>query len=393
MRPPRIFSGAISQLRFCSRKEYLVNEDISNGRENNKLPAVSYKRNDKAPKDYHYVTNYIQYEPLSVDVSIQNMASCKCSDDCTDGGCYCSSGHKSGRSYDSRGRLAPEYNVDAPEVLYECNAACKCNRKNCKNMVIQAGPKCKLTLFRTKSRGWGVRTMETLDRGTFVGVYSGELISAASSQKRHDDTYLFNLATTHIYHQQIEQPAEAVASKPDDDNVGPEVGSNWRAEDSSLMTDDQQQHHQQKQQVEVDAESTDPEQQQPQVCTTQVEEITQSVEQFVCDAKFYGNVTRFINHSCEANVIGIRSFTEHQDSRFPLIAFFTNGQIPANTELTLNYGDNYWLVKCKRDNVFCLCKKPSCRFSRKTFPETLRQHNKQRQKQTGNSSRSNQFVY
>lgn len=277
-----------------------MTEDITNGREHFKIPAFSYKRSDKAPNDYHYVSEHIQYQSLTIDLSLANMFSCECLGDCSDGSCYCSSTQRFGCYYDSKGRLNADYNIEAPEMIFECNVGCKCNKKTCKNMVIQNGCRLQLALFKTKSRGWGVKTLENLKRGTFIGVYSGELISATDSYKRLDDTYLFNLANTH--------------AAPN---------------------------------------------------TTQ----EQAADQFVCDAKFYGNFTRFINHSCEPNVIGVRTFTTHQDHRFPYISFFTNRDLAANTELTLNYGDNYWLVKCKRDKVFCLCKRSRCRFSKKTFSQ------------------------
>lgn len=52
------------------------------------------------------------------------------------------------------------------------------------------------------------------------------------------------------------------------------------------------------------------------------------------DANFYGNVSRFINHSCEPNVVPIRVYYEHQDLRFPKIAFFACKDIEATEEIT-----------------------------------------------------------
>lgn len=314
--------GRISQLTFKNRLEFEIDSDITRGHEKYRIPAVSYKRNDTAPCDFHYVPEYVQYDDMHLDSTLKIMSSCQCLGDCSDGACACSSSHRTGRAYNSKGNLSSSYNVDAPQVLYECNAGCSCNRKLCKNAVIQRGAQGKFVLFRTRSRGWGIRTLETLKRGSFVGVYSGELISVSESRRREDDTYLFNLANSQIVYVRDEQNQNIVEPSSD-------VQAN---------TDDQQNGSDQ------DGEDS-----------------------FVCDAKYYGNFTRFINHSCEPNVIGIRSFTKHHDSRFPYIAFFTNKEIPANNELTLNYGDNYWLVKCRRDHVYCLCGRACCRFNRKNF--------------------------
>lgn len=56
--------------------------------------------------------------------------------------------------------------------------------------------------------------------------------------------------------------------------------------------------------------------------------------QHCIDANFYGNVTRFFNHSCSPNVVPIRVYFEHQDLRFPKIAFFAAADIEADEEIT-----------------------------------------------------------
>lgn len=302
-----IIKSAIARLRNKrGREEFLVSEDISNGREVYKIPAMSFQAGDKAPSDYHYVRDYIQVEPVDLKLSLDSMSSCVCTGDCKNGLCSCSSLNGSITRYTSDGRLSAHYNIDSPELIYECNSGCKCNHKKCNNRVIQHGSRAKLALFKTKSRGWAVRSLRPLKRGSFIGIYAGELITVSDCRNRQDDTYLFNLSNT----------------------------SNF-----STNTD---------------------------------EDSNQEAKKFVCDAKFYGNVTRFINHSCMPNLVGIRSFTYHQDSRFPYIAFFANQDIQAGKELTLNYGDNYWIVKGARDKVFCLCQRPQCRFSRSIFPQTLK---------------------
>ncbi|KAG9510496.1 Histone-lysine N-methyltransferase EHMT1 [Fragariocoptes setiger] len=287
----------IASLISWFNSEYLVNEDITNGYERNRIPAVSYRRSDRAPDDFNYVPCDVELEPLAVDRSLASLKMCECQDNCS-ADCKCTEPHQS-KAYYSKGRLAPTYNLEAPEVIYECNVACKCSAK-CENRVIQRGSNLKLVLFRTRSRGWGIRTRKTIKKGTFIGVYSGELITTEESYKRKDDTYLFNLTFNTSSNNSNEQ-------------------------------------------------------------------------QYVNDARYFGNFTRFINHSCAPNVIGIRSFTTHQDVRFPHIAFFALEKIEAQSELTLNYGDNYWLVKCKRDRAYCLCKQDKCRFTKKTFPITLKE--------------------
>ncbi|KAG1943375.1 histone-lysine N-methyltransferase EHMT1 [Pimephales promelas] len=56
-------------------------------------------------------------------------------------------------------------------------------------------------------------------------------------------------------------------------------------------------------------------------------------DMYCVDARFYGNISRFINHHCEPNLFPCRVFTSHQDLRFPHIAFFACKNISAGDEL------------------------------------------------------------
>lgn len=62
-------------------------------------------------------------------------------------------------------------------------------------------------------------------------------------------------------------------------------------------------------------------------------ETVQDGEMYCIDARNYGNVSRFINHLCEPNLIPIRVFVDHQDIRFPKLAYFTTRKINAYEEL------------------------------------------------------------
>ncbi|XP_077398421.1 histone-lysine N-methyltransferase EHMT1 isoform X2 [Vanacampus margaritifer] len=82
---------------------------------------------------------------------------------------------------------------------------------------------------------------------------------------------------------------------------------------------------------------------------------------YCIDARFYGNISRFLNHMCEPNLFACRVFTTHQDLRFPHIAFFAAENIKAGEELGFNYGDHFWEVKSK---VFsCECGSSKCKYS------------------------------
>lgn len=99
---------------------------------------------------------------------------------------------------------------------------------------------------------------------------------------------------------------------------------------------------------------------------------------FCIDARHYGNLTRFINHSCEANLLPVRVFVDHHDLRFPRIALFTKREVCAMEELrwvfysvcfnrltvifdSFDYGEKFWAVKSKQ--LKCNCEAPTCRYN------------------------------
>uniref|UniRef100_A0A8C9TQQ2 Euchromatic histone-lysine N-methyltransferase 1a n=1 Tax=Scleropages formosus TaxID=113540 RepID=A0A8C9TQQ2_SCLFO len=88
---------------------------------------------------------------------------------------------------------------------------------------------------------------------------------------------------------------------------------------------------------------------------------------YCVDARFYGNVSRFINHMCEPNLFPVRVFTTHQDLRFPHVAFFASKLIRAGDELGFDYGDHFWEIKSRYFS--CQCGSPKCRHSLATVAQ------------------------
>ncbi|XP_073518798.1 histone-lysine N-methyltransferase SETDB2 isoform X2 [Phyllobates terribilis] len=75
-----------------------------------------------------------------------------------------------------------------PTGLYECNVSCKCDRKMCQNRVVQHGLQVRLQVFKTKGKGWGVRCMDDLDKGTFVCIYAGRILMKTVGMNTGQDT-------------------------------------------------------------------------------------------------------------------------------------------------------------------------------------------------------------
>jgi len=104
-----------------------------------------------------------------------------------------------GFAYDIKGKLRTP---GAP--IFECNALCACDDDDCRNRVVQHGRKCSVSIKKTLEKGWGVFATKKIREGTFIGVYSGELLRDEVSERRgivYDKsgrTYLLDIDFYHI---------------------------------------------------------------------------------------------------------------------------------------------------------------------------------------------------
>eukprot|EP00904_Undaria_pinnatifida_P002305 jgi/Undpi1/12075/HiC_scaffold_4.g01773.m1 len=83
------------------------------------------------------------------------------------------------------------------------------------------------------------------------------------------------------------------------------------------------------------------------------------VEALVVDAKEYGNVARFMNHSCDGNLTKHMVFAESHDARMPRLAFFAPQIIEPMEELTYDYG--YVVGGVEGKSMECRCGAADCR--------------------------------
>ncbi|VDP97835.1 unnamed protein product [Trichobilharzia regenti] len=161
--------------------------------------------------------------------------------------------------YDKRKRLL----APPGHPVYECNSLCPCD-STCPFRVVQLGRKVPLCVFRTKDRGWGVKTMVPIGKGTFVVEYLGEILTFDEAEKRgliYDKqtmTYLFDLD------------------------------------------------------FEGDAHYT-------------------------VDASQMGNISHFINHSCDPNLTVRCVFIECLNTKLPRIALYASRFIKKGEEITFDY--------------------------------------------------------
>ncbi|KAK0473376.1 hypothetical protein IW261DRAFT_1504040 [Armillaria novae-zelandiae] len=106
--------------------------------------------------------------------------------------------------YDPQGRVRDECLLDGAPI-FECNDLCRCD-DDCRNRVVQNGRKIPIKIAKTEKKGWGVFYSGTrrIPKGTFVGIYAGEIITWEEAEMRgmtYDKwgrTYLFDMDFNHI---------------------------------------------------------------------------------------------------------------------------------------------------------------------------------------------------
>ncbi|XP_038572168.1 histone-lysine N-methyltransferase SETDB2-like isoform X2 [Micropterus salmoides] len=310
-------------------------------------------------------------------------ACCDCTDGCTDAqSCACIAMTTGGRPY-THHRL----NEPVPSGLYECGPWCGCDRARCQNRLVQRGIRVRLQVFQTEGRGWGVRCRDDLDRGTFVCIYAGVILRRVQSHAEppppkltradipSDDevevvtewlappvlegrSTLLELPTSHVT--VIQRSADTNATAPQEkDKVltvsagGPEPPSPSAGDRSPAQ-----------QKIAVTAASPEEAAAVQSVNGTETEansfnslKRTMKVEDITfLDASKEGNVSRFINHSCQPNLFIQNVFTDSHDPGFPVVAFFTSRAVKAGTELTWNYSADTQ----RKQEVPCLCGSSGC---------------------------------
>ncbi|XP_035560337.1 histone-lysine N-methyltransferase SETDB2 isoform X9 [Canis lupus dingo] len=185
------FNTYVQLTRNYPKQEEIVSDvDISNGVEsvpisfcneidNRKLPHFKYRRT-VWPRAY-YLTSF----------SNMFTDSCDCSEGCIDitkCACLQLTARNAKTCPLSSNKITTGYKYkrlqrQIPSGIYECSLLCKCNRRICQNRVVQHGPQVRLQVFKTEKKGWGVRCLDDIDRGTFVCIYSGRLLSRSNVEK------------------------------------------------------------------------------------------------------------------------------------------------------------------------------------------------------------------
>ncbi|KAK8451081.1 hypothetical protein SEVIR_6G142800v4 [Setaria viridis] len=275
--------------------------DISQGKEGTPICVINTV-DDVRPTPFRYITR-IKYPFGLTKLCHQG---CDCTNGCSDSvSCACAVKNGGEIPFNLNGAI-----VNEKPLIFECGPSCKCPR-SCQNRVSQHGTKIPLEVFRTTKTGWGVRSLSSISSGSFICEYVGELLYGKEADERRNSDYLFDLGL-----------------KCGDENLCNGLISTVSGLNSSSS------------------------------CSQTMEDVG-----FTIDAAEYGNIGRFINHSCSPNLYTQNVLWDHDDKRMTHIMFFAAETIPPLQELTYDY--NYEIDQIQDANgrikfKVCQCGSPQC---------------------------------
>ncbi|KAL6531206.1 hypothetical protein OROHE_014275 [Orobanche hederae] len=259
----KMFHGNGEGSRKSRPKECCVVCDVSQGKEKTTIRAMNGVDSEK-PGKFCYITEtmYPQWCKKT------EGAGCDCINGCSNSGqCVCVLKNGGEIAYSEKGGL-----IGQKDVVYECGPSCKCP-PSCPNRVSQRGPRYKLELYKTESRGWGVRSRSYISSGSFVCEFVGKLQQ----------------------NKEVDHGPSFVISKSENHNTISAVSSLDCQLDNETETG------------------------------------------FILDASKVGNVGRFIRHSSSPSLLVQHVLYDHDDERMPHIMFFAAKNVPPLHELTCDY--------------------------------------------------------
>ncbi|XP_021901220.1 histone-lysine N-methyltransferase, H3 lysine-9 specific SUVH1-like [Carica papaya] len=269
----------------------LILPDLTSGVESIPVSLVNDVDDEKWPAHFTYSCS-IKY-PESIN-SLENYAGCTCQGGCLPNNpkCLCTQRNRGSLPYILNGVI-----VSQKSLIYECGSSCKCPR-TCRNRVSQGGLKVRFEVFKTKDKGWALRSWDPIRGGAFICEYAGVVldISKVEENKICEDEYIFDATRTY-------QPVGILAG---DSNETPKIPF-----------------------------------------------------PLLISAKGDGNVARFMNHSCSPNVFWQPVVRESNKEFRVHVVFHAIRHIPPMTELTYNYGV-VPPEKTEQMKKKCNCESPKC---------------------------------
>jgi hypothetical protein len=394
-------------------------EDISGGKESIPIPAINCVDSDPL-LSFEYVTRSVGKDGgLSpIDLLDQNnipFVICDCHSlpdrSCATEGCnhLDDDGFREmrnmlnavGCNYDSIGRLRWITDVKKSKqqqspmlsvTLNECNDRCPCPLESCPNRVLQRGITYRIAVKKMAGKGWGVIALEPIPAGSFVCEYTGEMLSERESESRGVgyDEYFFELGAgsaaaggggtlgttsenTHLSssatgnnvsrqagYPHLPQGKRAASLNHGSDSRTTAVGTRGRQVAQRRRS---RRHDDSDSDSDSDSDGLSTITGAPLVdggaYPVEVDDDALAERmggKYVIDARWYGNVGRFINHSCNPSLMAVRVCVEVPHEYLHRIGFFALRDIVENEELSFDYR-----YDSTGHTMPCHCGAPNCR--------------------------------
>ncbi|XP_042346358.1 histone-lysine N-methyltransferase SETDB1-B-like isoform X2 [Plectropomus leopardus] len=188
---------------FQPQRPFYYIPDITIGKEDIPLSCVNEIDSTPPPK-VAYSKERIPEDGVYINTSPEFLVGCDCTDGCRDKSkCSC---HQltlqatgctpGGQINPNAGYMHKRLEECLPTGIYECNKRCKCCSQMCTNRLVQHGLQVRLQLFKTQNKGWGIRCLDDVAKGSFVCIYAGKILTDDFADKEGlemGDEYFANL--------------------------------------------------------------------------------------------------------------------------------------------------------------------------------------------------------
>ncbi|XP_010722271.1 LOW QUALITY PROTEIN: histone-lysine N-methyltransferase SETDB1 [Meleagris gallopavo] len=189
--------------KFQPYKPYYYIADITKGREDVPLSCVN-EIDGTPPPQVAYSKERIPGKGVFINTGWEFLVGCDCRDGCRDKSkCACHQLTVQATGCTPGGQINPNSGYQhkrleecLPTGVYECNKRCKCNVNMCTNRLVQHGLQVRLQLFKTQNKGWGIRCLDDIAKGSFVCIYAGKILTDDFADKEGlemGDEYFANL--------------------------------------------------------------------------------------------------------------------------------------------------------------------------------------------------------
>lgn len=202
---PEAFSlwKSIQQFRDgTATRPGIIIPDLTSGAETQPVALVNDVDGEKGPAHFTYVSTLKYSQPFAAP---KPSSGCHCLGGCQPGdpNCPCNQKNDGSLPYSSLGVLLTSNN----SVIHECGPICSCP-PNCRSRLSQGGIKVRLEVFKTKNRGWGLRSWDPIRAGGFICEYAGDIIK--DNLVNDNDDYIFDASR---YYEPVEPVLDSTGFK------------------------------------------------------------------------------------------------------------------------------------------------------------------------------------